>query len=80
MEWVDSDNNLSVVRQKDKAQDGITRKRSTPNFPENEHFLPPDANTYVCVSEGKKCLFFGKFGVPCFLVTFVLRFVFMSYH
>ena len=28
-----------------------------------------------CVSGGKKCLFFGKFGVLCFLETTVLRFV-----
>ena len=37
-----------------------------PNFPKNEHFLPP----YV------KCSFFGKFGVLCFLETPVLRFAF----
>ena len=42
----------------------------TPNFLKNEHFfLPPDTNTYVCVSRGKKCLFFRKFGGLCFLVT-----------
>ena len=29
---------------------------------------------YVWVSGGKKCLFFGKFGVLYFLVTSVLRF------
>ena len=28
----------------------------------------------VCVSGGKKCLFFGKFGKLCFLATPVLRF------
>ena len=22
---------------------GVSRKQSTPNFPKNEHFLPPDA-------------------------------------
>ena len=31
-------------------------------------------NGNVCVSGGKKCLFFGKFGVLCFLETPVLRF------
>ena len=31
------------------------------NFPKNQHFLPPDTHTYMCVSEGKKCYFFGKF-------------------
>ena len=27
---------------------------------------------HTCVSEGKKCSYFGKFGVLCFLVTTVL--------
>ena len=31
-------------------------------------------NAHVCVSGGKKCLFFGKFGLLCFLETPVLRF------
>ena len=31
-------------------------------------------HTYVCVSGRKKCLFFGNFGVLCFLETSVLRF------
>ena len=26
---------------------GVSRKQSTPNFPKNEHFLPPDAHTYA---------------------------------
>ena len=25
------------------------------DFPKNQHFLPPDTYTYVCVSGGKKC-------------------------
>ena len=52
----------------------VTRKQSTPNFPKNEHFLPPDTHTYVRVLVDKKCSLFGKFGVLCFLVTSVLRF------
>ena len=50
---------------------GISRKQSTPNFPKNDHshFLPPDTRTYVSVSGGKKCSFYGKFGVLCFLET-----------
>ena len=51
----------------------VTMKQSTPNIPKNEHFLPPDKQTYVCVSEGKKCWFLGKFGMLCFLVTSILR-------
>ena len=38
------------------------------------------ANTYVCVSGGKKCSFFGKFGVLCFLETPVLRFALLPYY
>ena len=38
-----------------------------------KHFLPPDTHTYVCVLGGKKCSFFGKFSVLCFLETPVLR-------
>ena len=34
----------------------------------------------VCVSGGKKCSFFGKFGALCFRVTSVLRFVFLRYY
>ena len=52
------------------------KKQSPPNFSENQHFLPPDTHTYVCVSGGNKCSFFGKFGVLCFLETPVLKFPF----
>ena len=34
----------------------------------------------VCVSGGKKCSLFGKFGVFCFLETPVLRFALLSYY
>ena len=53
----------SVIRQRANLKTGVSRKQSTPNFPKNEHFLPPDTHTYVCVSGGKKCLFLEKFGV-----------------
>ena len=43
---------------------GVTRKQSTPNFPKNE----------CACAKCKKCSFFGKFGVLCFLVTPVSRF------
>ena len=59
---------------------GVSRKQSTPNIPKNEHFLHPDTITYVCVSGGKKFLVFGKFGVPCFLETTVLRFALLPYY
>ena len=34
----------------------------------------------MCVSGGKKCLFFGKYGVLCFLETPVLRFALLAYY
>ena len=36
-----------------------------------------DMHTYMSDSGGKKCLFFGKFGVLCFLATSVLKFTFL---
>ena len=62
---------------------GVSRKQSTPNFPKNEHFLPPHTHRYVCVSGGKKCSFFrkfGKFGVLFFLEKPVLRFALLPYY
>ena len=38
----------------------VTRKQSSPNFPKNKHFLPPDINTDLCVSGCKKRSFFRK--------------------
>ena len=71
----------SVIRQKGESQNGcFKKKKSTPNFPKNEHFLVPDPHTYVCVSEGKKCSFFGKLGVLCFLETPILRFALLPYY
>ena len=61
--------NSSVKRQKGESQNGVSRKQSTSKFPKNEHFLLPDTHTYVCVPGGKKCSFFGKFDVLCFLET-----------
>ena len=57
-----------------------TRKQNTPNFPKNEYFLPSNTHRYVSVSEGKKCSFFWKFGVFCFLETSVLRFALLPYY
>ena len=36
-------------------------------FPKSKHFLLPDTHMCVCLSGGKKCSFFGKFGVLCLL-------------
>ena len=54
----------------------VTRKQSPSNFPKNEHFLPP---TCKC-QEIRNVRFFGKFGVLCFLVTSILRFVLPKNH
>ena len=59
---------------------GVSRKQNTPNFPKNEHFLPPDTHTCMCVSGGNKCLFFGKFCVLSFLETPVLIFALLPYY
>ena len=47
----------------------VANRRQKGDFPKNEHFLPPDKCMHGCVSRGKRSLFFGKFGVLCFLVT-----------
>ena len=72
--------NSSVIGQKGQSQNGYFKKQNAPNFTKNEHFLPPDTYTYVCVSGGKKYLFFAKIGVPCFLETPVLRFSLLTYY
>ena len=58
----------------------LTRKQSMPNFLKNKHFLPPDMQTYMCISGGKKCLFFGKFCMLCFLVNSILRLAILPYY
>ena len=57
----------------------ISRRVLQENFRKNEHFLPPDTHTCLCVSRGKKCSFSRKFGVLCFLVTPALRFTLLPY-
>ena len=37
-------------------------------------------STHLCVSGGKKCSFFGKFDVLCFLKTPLLRFSLLPYY
>ena len=49
-------------------------------FSEKRTFLTPNTHTYVCVLGGKKCSFFGKFGVLCFLDTTVLRFALLPHY
>ena len=49
-----------------------------PLFPKLSSFLTIDH--HLCVSGGKKCSFFGKFGVLSFLETPVLRFALLPYY
>ena len=51
-------------------------------FCKNEHFLPPDTHTYVCVcvSGDKKCSFLWKIWRALFLKTPVLRFALLPYY
>ena len=73
--------NSLVIRQKDEFQNGLFQEnKACQNFAKNEHFLPYDMHMYVCISGGKKCSFFGKFGMLCFLETLVLRFVLLPYY
>ena len=69
--------NTSVISKRADLKTGVSRKQSTPKFPKNQHFLPPDTHTCVCVSGGKKCLFSRNFGMLCFLATPVLRFAYL---
>ena len=69
----------TVIRQKGDSQKGcFNKKQSMPNFPKSKHFLPPDTHK-ICVSEGKKRSFSGKFGVFCFFETPILRFALLHY-
>ena len=52
---------------KERMSKRVSRKQSMPNFPKNEHFLYPDTHTYACVLGGKKCSFFGVFGMLCWI-------------
>ena len=50
-------------------------------FRKNNYVSPLDRNTRTCKNQGvRKYSFFGKFGVLCFLVIPVLRFVLLPYY
>ena len=59
---------------------GFQENKARQIFPKNKQFLPSDTHTYVCLSGGKKCWFFGKSDVLCFLETPVLRFALSPYY
>ena len=39
----------SVIREKGESQNVCFKKQSTPNFPKNEHFLPPATHTMAAL-------------------------------
>ena len=49
------------------------------NFLKWRTFLTP-RYAHLSISEGKKCLFFEKFDMRCFIVTSVLRFALLPYY
>ena len=63
----------------DESQNGCFMKTKHVKFPEKRTFLTlRDAHVRVHIKQ--KCLFFGKFGVLCFLEIPVLRFVDLAYY
>ena len=70
---------LSGIRQKGESQNGFFEKAKHAKISEKQA-KPPDTHTPVCASGSKKCLFFGNFGVLCFLETPVLRFALLPYY
>ena len=64
-----SKDKTSVIRQKDESQNGGNKKTKHAKFSEKRTFLT-----------SRKCSFFGKFGMLCFLVTSVLRFPLLPYY
>ena len=76
-----SNKKLLIIRQKSESQNECFKKTKHAKFSEKRTFITPwYPLTYVCVSGCKKCLFFGKFSVLCFLETSDLRFALLPYY
>ena len=60
---VDQVPNSSAIRQKDESQNGCYKKTKHAKFSEKLTFLNPRYAHVRVLSGGKKCLFFGKYGV-----------------
>ena len=68
----------SVMRQNDDSQSDGYRKTKHAKFFEKRkpsHFL---IRTRTCYAQGKRCSFFGKFRLHCFLATNTLRYALLS--
>ena len=73
--------NSLVIRQKGESHNGCYKKTKYAKFPEKRPFHTPLIRTRSCEYQGgKKCSFFGKSDVLCFLVTPVLRFTLLPYY
>ena len=57
----------------------VLKENKAHQFFQKTNISYPDMHMCICVSGGKKCLFFGKFGVLCFLLASVLRFSLLLY-
>ena len=62
-----------VIKQKGESQNGCFKKTKHVKFSEKRIFF-----THMYVSGGKKCSFFRKFDVLCFLEISILRFVLIT--
>ena len=70
---------LLVIRQNGESQIGCLKKTKHFTFSKKWIFLTP-LYTRTCAYQGvKNVLFFGKFGVLCFLETPILRFALLPY-
>ena len=67
-----------VITQKVESKNGCFKKTKHTKF--SEKLIPPDTQTYVCVSGSKKCSFLGKFSMLCFLETTVFTFALLPYY
>ena len=71
----------SVTRQNGESQNEFFQKKNKARqIFRKTNISHPLIRTYVCVSRGKKCSFFGKFGVLCFFETPVLRLVILLFY
>ena len=65
-----------ILRQKGKSQNGCFKKTKHGQIFRKTNVSYPLIRT----PEGKKCSFFGKLGVLCFLETPLLRFALLPYY
>ena len=53
-------NNSSVIGKKAYLKTCVSRKQSTPIFPKNKHFLPPNTHKYVYMYQGVRNVCFSE--------------------